>query len=75
MPLLLLEEAVVDDTNFDTAFLVALFCKYRVSNGVLSFCAVMVTGGGKVDASLDISDMDNGDSPVDDTSLRTVGGS
>lgn len=74
MPLLLLEEAVVDN-NFDTAFLVALFCKYRVSNGVLSFCAVMVTGGGKVDASLDISDTDNGDSPVEEASLRTVGGS
>ena len=61
--------------TLDTACLMDLVSRYLFSNGVLSFCAVTVTGEGSVLASLDINEMDNGDSPVDDESLRTVGGS
>jgi hypothetical protein len=69
MPLEALEDTL------ETACLIGLLCKNRVSSGVLSFWAVMVTGGGKVDASLDMREIDSGESPVEDASLLTVGGS
>jgi hypothetical protein len=63
------------EDTLETACLIGLLCKYRVSSGVLSFWAVIVTGWGKIVASLDIREIDSGDSPVEDASLLTVGGS
>jgi hypothetical protein len=47
-----------------------------VSIGVLSFCAVTVTGcNSGIDESLAIREIESGEVPVADESLLTVGGS